>query len=115
MAQPFIYYVNNDMVVRIAGVQSSTMGSTSYVNDSTGLSYHLWKARSTASTANRLTTAAVNIPAYSTSTGDYRATIQSTAYSITSTMIGFVQAIIAHGTLNGEWRIPFRGQARGTT
>lgn len=115
MARADAWFFGNDMTVTLTGLQSST-DTSSYVNSSTGVSYHVWKAITTASVANRLTTAAVNLPYLSGTNGNYRVVAQSTAFSaITSTVRGMAIVTVNHSGLNGEWRVYFRGEHRGST
>lgn len=116
MAKADVWFVNNDMLVRLDTLKSSTMGSTEYVNSSTGVSCHIWKALTTASTANRLTASAVNLPYVAASNGRYQVVAESTAYAtITSTVRGMAVISASHAGLNGEWRVQFRGEARSET
>lgn len=115
MAAADIWYTKNDMTVTLTGLQSST-NTSAYVSSSTGVSCHIWKALSTASTANRLTATAVNLAYVSGTNGNYRGIFQSTSYTgITSTVRGMAIITVAHSGLNGEWRAYFRGEARGST
>jgi len=75
MAHADAWWIGNDMLVTLSGLQSSTQGSTSYLTSSTGVSCHVWKVLTTASTANRLNTAAINLPYVTASNGNYRVVI----------------------------------------
>jgi hypothetical protein len=112
------WFRGNDMIVRLDLLRSSTASTSSYIASSTGVSLHLWKTLTTASTANRLTTAALNVPYLSVS-GRYQLVVGSTAgspaASITSTMRGLAILTVAHSGLNGEFRVRWRGEDRGTT
>jgi len=115
MARAEVWYYQNDMTVTLSGLQSSTNTST-YITSSTGVTAHIWKTLTTASTANRITTAAVNLAYLSGTNGNYRGIFQSTAYSaITSTVRGMAIITVNHSGLNGEWRVGFRGEQRGST
>jgi len=114
MAHASAWFDNNDMLVQLDAVKSSTMTASSYLNSSTGLTYQVWKGISTASTANRLV-AATNLPYVSASDGRYRAVVQSTAAAITTTQRGMVIFTLSHSGLNGEWRLHWRGEYRRTT
>jgi hypothetical protein len=114
MAHASAWFDNNDMMVMLDAVKSSTMSASSYLNSSTGLSYQVWKATSTSSTANRLI-AATNLPYVTGTNGRYRATVQSTAATITTTQRGMVIFTLSHSGLNGEWRLHWRGEYRRTT
>lgn len=115
MARADVWYYKNDMTVTLTGLQSST-DTSAYVNSSTGVTAHIWKALTTGSTANRLTTAAVNLSYLAATNGNYRQIFQSTSYTgITSTVRGVAIITVNHSGLNGEWRVALRGENRGTT
>ena len=115
MASAEVWFFRNDMTVTLTGVQSST-NTSAYVNSSTGVSCYIWKALTTASVANRLTTVAVNLPYVAASNGNYRGVFQSSAYAaIISTVRGMAIISLSHSGLNGEWRAMLRGETRGTT
>lgn len=117
MMKASAWYVNNDMIVQLAGFQSSTNTST-YINSSTGVTCHVWKSVSTSSTSNRLTTGAKAMSYVAASNGNYRAVFQTTGTvgaAITSTMRGMAIITAVHSGINGEWRVDFRGEPRGAT
>lgn len=115
MAQPLRWLVNNDKLVTLTGVRSSTMASTAYLNSSTNVTVSVWKALTTGSTADRLVNARV-MSYITASNGNYRATVQSTeATSIVEGTKGLLVFTVAHSGLNAEWRAPFLGQYRRTT
>jgi hypothetical protein len=91
------------------------MASTAYLNSSTNVTVTVWKALTTASTANRLVNA--RVMTYETaSNGNYRAVVQSTeSTAITVGLQGLGIFRVAHQGLNGEWRMPFQGNYRRTT
>jgi hypothetical protein len=75
----------------------------------------VWKTLTTASTTNRLINARV-MTYVAGSDGNYRAVAQSTeTTAITEGLQGLAIFVVAHSGLNGEWRLPFRGQYRRTT
>jgi hypothetical protein len=103
------------MLVRVDLLQTSTMASGTYLNNTTGVTVDIWKATSTASTGNKLVSAQ-NLLYVSASDGRYDATIQSTSVSsMAKGTIGMAVITLVHGTLNAEWRRPFRVQDRGTS
>lgn len=115
MALPEMWYLNNDVVLTLSSLRSSTMASTAYLNSSTNVTVTVWKALSTASTANRVVNARV-MSYVTASNGNYRAVVQSTeSTGITEGLQGLAIFKVAHQGLNGEWRVPFRGQFRRTT
>ena len=109
-----IWFTNNDMLVQVANVQSSTMGSTSYLNSSTGVTVTIWNALSTASTAHLMVTA-TNMPYVSASNGTYRLAIQSTAHTLSSGDVGMAVITLDHSGLDAEWRPVFRVEPRRST
>ena len=115
MALPEIWLVNNDNVLTMLGIRSSTMASTAYLNSSTNIKVSVWKALTTASTANRLINQRV-MTYIAASNGDYRAVVQSTeSTAITDQLQGLAIVTVNHSGLNGEWRMPFQGNYRRTT
>ena len=115
MALPEIWHVNNDVVLTLSGVRSSTMASTAYLTSSTNVKVSVWKALTTASTANRLVNARV-MTYVSASNGNYRTVVQSTeSTAITDQLQGLAIFTVNHSGLNGEWRMPFQGNYRRTT
>ena len=113
MSKADFFYVNNDMVLRLDNLQSSTMASSAYLTSSTGINYVLWGDRSTATAGDKLSSGNM---AYSTQgNGRYQATVSSTA-AVTSTMRGM--AIVTAETtagFTGEWRPHFRAEFRSET
>lgn len=109
-----IWYTGNDMVAEIAGVRSSTMASTSYLNSSTGLRFSVYDGLTTNATV------VVNNQSMSyvaASNGSYRAVVQSTAFvnqlTVGERAIGIIT--LNHSGLDGRWKIPIRVEDRGTT
>lgn len=111
MARATAWYRHNDMLVEITGVASST-ASTSYINNSTGLTVTIWRTATTASTANVLLSGAAM--GY-VSPGMYRYTAQSTAVAPTVGDRGMAIVTMNHAGLTGEWRAYFRAEYRGAT
>lgn len=110
------WWLGNDIVVQVSGFKSST--ASTYINGTTGISCHVWKVTSTASTTNRLTTAAQALTYVSGSNGNYRAVFQSTSAvntAITTTVRGMIVISAAHSGLNAQWRPHYRGEYRGST
>lgn len=111
--QTSIWYTGNDMQAEITGVRSSTMGSTSYLNSSTGLRVSIYDGLTTASAVvvnNRL------MSYVSGTNGSYRATAQSTETgALTVGDRGLAVYTLSHSGLNGQWRAPFRVENRGTS
>ena len=115
MALPEVWHVNNDVVLTMSGLRSSTMASTAYLTSSTNLTVTVWKALTTASTLNRLVNARV-MSYVTASNGNYRTVVQSTeSTAITAGLQGLAVFRLAHQGLNGEWRMPFQGNYRRTT
>lgn len=118
MATPSVYWRNNDMLLTLAGLRSSTMASGTYLNSSTRLTVSVWKAGSTQSSTNRLVTAQ-NVP-YTTATtngvkGTYQTVVQSTQAVMTVGTAGMAIFVLNHLGLDGEWRVPFHVEYRGAT
>ena len=108
MAQPSIWFRGTDMYVQVAGLQTSTMGSTEFLTASTGMTLNVWRGESTSSTGNRLITN-TNIPYHAdSSSGRYRVTIQSTAYAFAKGNAGMAVITLSHSALNREWRPLYR-------
>jgi len=113
--QTSVWYIGNDMTCELAGVRSSTMGSTQYLNSSTGMRVSIWDGLTTASPSavvvnNRAMTYVVG------SNGGYRAIVQSTeATALTLTERGLAVYTLNQAGLNALWRLPFRVENRGTT
>lgn len=113
MARAFAWLRGNDMLVDLEGFRSST-ASTSFVNNSTGVTVAIWCPASTASSSNLLISGAA-MGYLSGTDGDYRYTAQSTALTPPIGRNGVAIITAAHSGLNGEWRVPFRTERRGTT
>jgi len=113
MPQAEVWFVNNDMRVRLTGLASSTMASGTYLASSTGVTVEVWDALSTASTADKVVSA-TNMPYYA-SGGIYQKVIQSTAHSMTAGQFGMAIVKVRHSGLDGEWRTKFRVSNRGST
>jgi hypothetical protein len=107
------WYHGNDMLVRLAGLKSSTMASGTFLTSSTGVTCDLWGATSTASTGDRKVSGATMT--YTGSSGRYEATIQSTQHGMTRGTVGMAIIRVQHGTLTGEWRPHFRVDERRVT
>jgi len=104
---------HNDMVVTLASLQSSTAAGSSYINSSTGVTAKVWNGLSTGSTGTVLKS--LNLPYLAASNGKYQGIVQSTDASWKIGGRGFVQVIVSHSGLNGDFRQHYRVQTRGTT
>ena len=109
------WYWNNDMTVVLSGLQSSTMANGTYLNGSVHVTATIWAAPTTTFVANRLVLGA-NMGYVTGSAGMYRYTGQSTAFTkITPGMQGLAIITVSDSGLDGEWRVPFNGEYRGTS
>lgn len=109
------WYVNNDMTLTLSGLRSSTMASGNYLNGSVSVKASIWKAYTTASISDRLYTGLV-LGYISGSNGNYRYIAQSTAFSaIHQSTPGMCIITVQDSGLDGEWRVPFNGEYRGTS
>lgn len=109
MAQPSAWFDGSDMLVRLAGLRSSTMASGVFLTSSTGVTVDIWNNRTTGSTGNKKVTG-LNLP-YTTaygSTGRYEVAVQSTAHGMSVGDVGFAHIKVTHSGLDREWRVPFR-------
>ncbi len=108
------WLLNNDMLVKVSGVQTSTMSTSSYLDSSTGITADIYDAQTTASTS----VAQSNV-AYSTlvnsGNGGYQVVIASTAHSLVQGNIGLAIITLSHSGADAEWRLRFRVHERGTT
>lgn len=109
-----VWFLNNDMVITLSGLRSSTMAASSYLNSSTNVSVTVWKALSTAASTNRII-AARNMGYVAASNGNYRAVGQSTEHSMSVGTRGIAIITVNHSGLNGEWRVKFPVEERRTT
>ena len=113
MAQPFIWLEGNDMVVSLAGLRSSTMASTSFLNSSTGVRVTLYDGPTTGATAvinNRLLSyvAATN--------GIYRTVVQSTeSTAFRRGDEGLGVFTVNHSGMNAKFYLSFSAQLRRTS
>jgi len=108
------WLLNNDMRVRVSGLQTSTMTSTEFLNSSTGLTVDIYNAQTTGSTS----VAQSNV-AYSTvvnsGDGGYQVDIQSTAHSLGVGDLGMAITTLSHSGADAEWRLRFIVHERGST
>ena len=108
------WLLNNDMLVKVSAVQTSTMSTTEYLNSSTGFTADIYDAQTTASTS----VAQSNV-AYSTlvnsGDGGYQVVIASTDHSLVQGNVGMAVITLAHSGSDAEWRIRFVVHERGTT
>ena len=111
MARASAWYDGNDMRVRLDLLRSSTMGSTSYLTSSTGVTVEIWQADSTASTSDQVQSE-TNMPYVAASNGRYDLTIQSTGHSMSTGTLGMAIIKVEHSGLTGEWRPEFLVQKR---
>lgn len=109
-----VWFLNNDMVITLSGLRSSTMAASSYLNSSTNVNVSVWKTLSTSASTNRIITAR-NMGYVSASNGNYRAVAQSTEHSMTISNRGLAIITVNHSGLNGEWRVKFPVEERRTT
>lgn len=113
MAQPFLWYEGNDMLVSLTGVRSSTMASTAYLNSSTGVRVTLYDGPTTGHPVvinNR------NLPYVSATNGTYRAVVQSTeSTAFVRGDEGLGVFTLSHSGMNGKWYLSFSAQLRRTT
>ena len=113
MAQ-IVWYDNNDMVGRMTSLQSSTMGSTEYLNDSTGLTLNVWSPASTDSTSSNVVVG-VNAAYVTGTNGQYDGVVQSTAHSMDAGDRGMAIFTLDHSGLDSEWRVKFWVKDRGSS
>jgi hypothetical protein len=113
MAQPFIWLEGNDMLVSLAGLRSSTMASTAYLNSSTGVRVTLYDGPTTSATAvitNR------NLSYVTATNGTYQGVIQSTeSTAFRRGDEGLGVFTLNHSGMNGKWYLSFSAQIRRTT
>ena len=114
MAQASAWYTGNDMRVRLAGLISTTGGSTGYINNSTGVFVDIWKSRSTDDFINDRIITNTRMPYVAGTNGNYEVAIQSTGYTMAQGTHGMAVIRARHGGLNGEWREGFRVVRRMT-
>ena len=108
---------NNDMLVTMSGLQTSTMAATEYLNSSTGLTVNIYNAQTTASTSvvhsNVLYSTLVN-----SGNGGYQVVVHSTEHSMTRGTKGVAITTLgqaASSASDAEWRVPLLVRDRGTT
>lgn len=108
---------NNDMLVTMRGLQTSTMAATEYLDSSTGLTVNVYDAQTTASTS----VAHSNI-VYSTlvnsGDGGYQVVIHSTDHGMTRGTKGIAITTLgqaASSASDAEWRVGFLVKDRGAT
>lgn len=114
MATPGVWFANNDMIVTLVGLRTSTMSSTTWLNGSTNLTCNVWKADSTAASTNRVITNQ-NVAYVLGTNGIYRTTIQSTQHNMAVGTAGRAILTLNHLGVNGEWVAPFHVERRATT
>lgn len=121
MAQPEAWLINNDLLLSVSGVRSSTMAASSYLNNSTRLTVTVWRSSgagvdaTTTNTTYRIINARV-LSYVTASNGNYQTVAQSTeSTAIGANTRGLAIFTLNHSGLNAEWRVPFRGQYRRTT
>jgi len=104
--QPSVWFVGTDMRIQLASLRSSTMPSGSYLNGSSGVTAQVWRALSTASTADMVYSAALT--ATTAGTGTYGLVVQSTDHSMARRTVGMVVLRVRSGGFDREWRPVFR-------
>jgi hypothetical protein len=113
MAQPYIWFEGNDMLVTLAGLRSSTMASTSYLNSSTGVRVTIYDGPTTGDSVvinNR------NLPYVTATAGTYRGTVQSTeSAQLTRGGEGLAVFDVLHSGMNAKFYLAFSAQVRRTT
>jgi len=114
MGRAIAWYEGNDMRIRLDTLKTSTMGSTSYLNSSTGVTVVIWDAVSTSSTGD-IAVASKNVPYVSGSNGRYDVTIQSTDHTMAKGTHGMAVITVEDSNVDGEWRPRFVVQYRHTT
>lgn len=113
MAVARAWYINNDMVVSLSNLQSSTMASGTYLNSSLNVKCAIWKAATTGTLSDRLVNQAA-MGYVAGSAGQYRFVAQSTAFSaLTNGKQGLAIITVSETGLDGEWRVPFNVEYRG--
>ncbi len=116
MATAKAWYIHNDILITLTGLQSSTMGTGSYLNNSPNVTVSVWKSQTTQSSTNRvLNTFAMT---YNPGTnGIYRYVAPTTAVPSlqTAALNGMAIISVNHLGLRGEWRVPFQTQYRQTS
>ena len=116
MAHPQVsWLLNNDMLVKLSGVQTSTMSTSEYLNSSTGFTVNVYDAPTTASTS----VAHSNV-VYSTlvnsGNGGYQVVINSTDHSMAKGIKGIAITTLgqsASSASDAEWRVGFVVRERG--
>ena len=114
MGRALAWYKDNDMRIRLDKLQTSTMGSTEYLNSSTGVNVEIWDSGSTASTANLVVTSK-NMSYVSGSNGRYEVIIESTQHSMALRTNGMAKITVEHSAVDGDWRPKFLVQTRRST
>lgn len=114
MASPSVWFFKNDMLAQLTLLRSSTMASSAYLNSSTGVTVTVWKNPTTVASTNRVVNAR-NLPYLAASQGGYRGKIESTEHGMLMGTVGLAIFTVRHAGLDGEWRVPFRLEARQTT
>lgn len=113
MALPGVWFYRNDMALSLSGLQSSTMSSTSYVNNSTNVTASVWRVLTTASSAAVITNRRLVYRAGTN--GAYRGIVQSTEHSMSTGTRGLAIISVHHLGIDAEWRVPFLVEPRRTT
>jgi len=104
--QPSVWFVGTDMRVQLASLRSSTMATGTYLNNSTGVTAKVWRALSTASTADMVYSAALT--ATTAATGTYGLVVHSTDHQMPRRTVGMVVLTVRSGGFDREWRPVFR-------
>jgi hypothetical protein len=114
MPRAFAWFLNNDMLVQLSDLRSSTASSTGpYINSSTGVTVTIYPTQSTLSTP---TVSGVQMAYVGGTNGIYRYAAQHTAFgSYEEENKGMAIVSVAHSGLDGEFRAPFRVEYRGST
>lgn len=110
MARASAWFDDNDMSITLSGVQSSTMGSTSYHNNSTGVTAVVYGG-STSSTSN-VVVSSVNMPYLTGTNGNYRYVAQSTSHTMIMKQHGTAIITLDDSGLDAKWNVDFVVQRR---
>ena len=110
MARAAAWFEKNDMRIRLEGLRSSTMAAGTYLNNSGGVTYEVWRRKSTEYLADRVNTGTLVYEV--ASNGNYQTIVQSSDHSMSTGTAGKVVVRVQHGTLTGRWEPSFLVQNR---
>ena len=112
MASPAVWFQNNDMLVTLSGLRTSTMASTAYLNGSTNVRLSVWSSQSTVGTP---IVSAQSMPYVAGTNGNYRTVVQSTQHNMTYGRSGLARITLSHLGITGEWFAVFFVEHRRAT